>query len=238
MNSPQPPRPVGRPRVLADPIKRREVCSLIGVGAGYDEAARHVGCTVATIRNEASRDAEFAAQLTSAETTAGLTPLRAMRSAVSTDWRAAAWLLERTCPERYARRKPESLSPSEVRALLDEVASIMADESMDEAHLERMRSRLDELQKARFGQYRSGLQGDPTPKSAEERWYEKWQRELERDLAAVGFDASQNNVSAAEVKTAIAGIEAYDRSSEAEEAEQAQGILFQKLQKSLKEKIP
>ncbi|QEG34758.1 hypothetical protein [Bythopirellula goksoeyrii] len=43
MNSPQSPRPVGRPRVLADPIKRREVCSLIGVGAGYDEAARHVG---------------------------------------------------------------------------------------------------------------------------------------------------------------------------------------------------
>ena len=100
MNSPDPPRPVGRPRSLADPIKRREVCSLIGVGAGYDEAARHVGCSVATLRREAQRDPAFAEELASAETASGLSPLRALRSAVNHNWRAAAWLLERTCPER------------------------------------------------------------------------------------------------------------------------------------------
>ena len=222
-----PNRSRGRPRSLADPLKRREVCSLIGIGAGYDEAARHVGCAVATIRREAARNPLFAEQLAHAETAAGLSPLRALRSAANTNWRAAAWLLERTYPERFARRKPESLQPSEVRTMLDEVASIMADETTDEAHLQRMRERLDELQKARFGQYRSELQGDPAPKSAEERYYDKVQRDIDEY-----FGACMKDISDKDVKAAIAGIEAYD-SREAEEAEQEINFVLQNLQNSL-----
>ncbi|WP_146452641.1 hypothetical protein [Bythopirellula polymerisocia] len=198
--------PPGRPRALADPFRRREVCSLIGVGAGYDEAARHVGCTVATIRNEAGRDPVFAEQLAAAETAAGLSPLRALRTAANSNWRAAAWLLERTCPERFAQRKPDSLPPSEVRTLLDEVASIMADECTDEAQLQRMCSRLDELQKVRFGQYRSALQGDPAPKPAEERFYDKLRRDIEEITG--GFDT--------DVAAAIKAIEASDHRRETE----------------------
>ena len=82
----------------------------------------------------------------------------------------------------------------------------MADECNDEAQLERMCTRLDELQKARFGQYRSALQGDPAPKSADQRYYDKLQREIEEALGAVDMDFS-----AKDVRTAIAGIEAYDR---------------------------
>ena len=174
---------MGRPRALADPLKRREICTLIGVGAGYDGAARHVGCSVATIRREAERDPEFAEQLAAAETAAGLSPLQALRIAANNNWRAAAWLLERTYPDRFARRTPESIAPSEVRTLLDEVANIMADECTGDDQLERMCSRLEELQKNRFGQYRSTLQGDPQPKSAEDRFYDQVERDIERDIA-------------------------------------------------------
>ena len=202
---------MGRPRALADPLKRREVCSLIGVGAGYDGAARHVGCSVATIRREADRDPAFAQQLASAETAAGFAPLRALRVAANNNWRAAAWLLERTFPERFARRNPESLSPSEVRTLLDEVANIMADECTDDTQLKRMCERLDELQKARFGEYRSALQGDPEPKSAMDRYYDQ----IERDIEAVtGQSAAECGTN---WKASIKWFEAKDR-REAEEA--------------------
>ncbi|TWU25913.1 hypothetical protein [Bythopirellula polymerisocia] len=215
-NTDTPSRPPGRPRALADPHKRREICSLIGIGAGFDEAARHVGCSVATIRREANRDPLFAEQLAVAETAAGLSPLRALRSAASTNWRAAAWLLERTCPERFARRKPELLQPSEVRTMLDEIASIMADEITNKAELKNMCQRLDELQKARFGQYRSALQGDPAPKSAEQRYYEKLQRDIDEY-----FGGCMKDISDRDVEAAIAGIEASDRRRESQEAEQA-----------------
>lgn len=202
----------GRPRALTDPLKRREVCSLIGVGAGYDGAARHVGCSVATIHREADRDPVFAEQLAAAETAAGLSPLRAMRVAANNNWRAAAWLLERTFPERFARRNPESLSPSEVRTLLDEVANIMADECTDDAQLKRMCERLDELQKARFGQYRSALQGDPSPKPADERYYDQLERDLEELTGLSSADFPNPNW-----KASIKWFEAKDR-REAEEA--------------------
>ncbi|QEG37309.1 hypothetical protein [Bythopirellula goksoeyrii] len=216
-----PANPPGRPRVLTDPVKRSQVCSLIGVGAGYDEAARHVGCTVATIRREAGRDGGFAEQLTAAETAAGLSPLRALRSAANTDWRAAAWLLERTCPERFARRNLESLQPNEVHAMLSEVATIMADECTDDDQLQRMCGRLDELQKTRFGQYRSAQQGDPEPKPAEQRYYDKLQREID------GYFTNcirENN--AKDVEAAINGIEAFDSRREAQQAVQEKNCVY------------
>ncbi len=174
---------------------------------------------MSTIRNEANRDRVFAEQLAAAETAIGLSPLRALRSAANTDWRAAAWLLERTCPERFARRKPDSLQPSEVRTLLDEVANIMADECSDNPQLERMCSRLDELQKARFGQYRSAMQGDPASKSSVDRHYDKLQREIEQ---LTGVDGSEMGISDKDVDAAIKWIEASDHRREEQEAVQAQ----------------
>lgn len=46
-----------------------------------------------------------------------LGPLQAMRQAAQSDWRAAAWMLERADPDQFGRRQPQTLGAKELRAL-------------------------------------------------------------------------------------------------------------------------
>ena len=98
----------GRPRALNED-KRKQVCGLVASGCGMDHAARHVGCSVRTIRREALRNPAFGEKLRRAELAAQLQPISAVRSAASKNWRAAAWLLERTQPRRV---RPDATRPS------------------------------------------------------------------------------------------------------------------------------
>lgn len=170
----------GRPRVLADEQKRRTLLAMISVGAGLETAAKHAGCSTWTVRREVQRDEQFAQQLREAETAAELAPLQTMRKAASTQWRAAAWLLERMNPERFVRRQPQALAPTDVRSLLDSVANLMADECDDPEQQQRMIRRLAELQEEHFGEAQAQRQGTPTPMS-----------EIERFLT--GFDRTSNS---------------------------------------------
>lgn len=163
----------GRPRALADAEKRRTVCAMISVGAGIEAAARHVGCSTWTIRREAQRDEAFARQLQEAETAAELMPLRLVRQAAESQWRAAAWLLERMCPERFARRTADSVTEDELKALLEQTATILVDECYDEPQQQRVVRRLRQLQEDRFGERRARQQGAPEPKSELERMLDR-----------------------------------------------------------------
>src|SRR3972149_3390604 len=101
-----------RPRAL-DELKRREICALVSAGCGIAEAARYVGCNPVTIRREAPRNAEFHEPLRNADLRAELSPLQALRQAAHTHWRAAAWFLERTQPDRFGRRNPDTVTPQD-----------------------------------------------------------------------------------------------------------------------------
>ena len=103
----------GRPRALDD-TKRREVCALISTGCGFDAAADYVGCNPVTIRREAMRNPDFFEDLRKAELAAQIVPLQAMRKAASSNWRAAAWLLERTQPDAFGPRRPLHISVDEL----------------------------------------------------------------------------------------------------------------------------
>lgn len=157
---------------------------MISVGAGIEAAARHVGCSTWTIRREAQRDEAFARQLQEAETACQLAPLRMVRQAAETQWRAAAWLLERTCPERFARRSADAVTPGELEDLLEKTASILVDECYDQPHRQHVVQRLRELQEAHFGERRAGQQGPAEPQSEIERLLQRVQRE--RFGAALG----------------------------------------------------
>ncbi|MEQ8210217.1 MAG: hypothetical protein RH917_10330 [Lacipirellulaceae bacterium] len=141
---PELPPPIndGRPRILADHDKRRSLCAMIAVGAGLDAAARHVGCSIWTVQREAQRDEEFAKQLREANSTAELLPLQALRTAAKTNWRAAAWLLERTHPEQFARRKPDTYAPADIFKVLEDAVSVLLEECEDKTQLEQIRLRL------------------------------------------------------------------------------------------------
>lgn len=132
---------IGRPRAL-DEFKRREVCALVAVGCGIQTAARYVGCNPVTIRREALRNPDFHEQLRRAELAAELEPLQAMKRAAATHWRAAAWLLERTHPNRFGRRNPESLRPEQIESLMVQLGEAIAEEMPDGASAERIVRRI------------------------------------------------------------------------------------------------
>jgi hypothetical protein len=103
----------GRPRVL-DETRCNEICDLVAAGHSVATAARLVGCDVRTIRRHACRDESFGRRLRTAEVSARNDPLKMMRRAAHGSWRAAAWLLERTDPERYGKLPPANCRPEDV----------------------------------------------------------------------------------------------------------------------------
>jgi hypothetical protein len=155
----------GRPRVLDD-LKRRDVCTLIAVGCGMTETARYVGCSVSTVRREMAQNPDFKQKVRGAALSAQIEPLRAMRQAAATHWRAAAWMLERTNPRRFARPYLKSLQAEDIYAVVQEVIESAADEIQDENTRHRVCRRL--LAAARNASRTLGID-DPTlgdPKSA------------------------------------------------------------------------
>jgi hypothetical protein len=144
MNSP------GRPCALDD-ARCAEICDLVADGKSIHAVARLVGCNVKTIRRHAARNPNFGRLLATAEISARHDPLKMMRRAAGASWRAAAWLLERTDPERFAKQSPATCRPADVdqaftrimdsalshvsgdeprRAMYQSLAKIMEEETM------------------------------------------------------------------------------------------------------------
>jgi hypothetical protein len=86
---------------------------------------------VATIKPECSRNSAFADQLRQSENYSQINPLRSMQHAAASDWRAAAWLLERAFPDRFARPEPGAFGARQARRLMDEVLSVISSELLD-----------------------------------------------------------------------------------------------------------
>jgi hypothetical protein len=122
---------IGRPRALDD-AQRREICALISAGCGTRTAADYVGCSPSTIRREALRNPEFHEQVRSADLSCQLSPLQAIRKAAATNWRAAAWLLERTNPARYGNQRKPAKSAEVAEAMIDELFEAIRHEIKDD----------------------------------------------------------------------------------------------------------
>jgi hypothetical protein len=103
----------GRPYVLDD-RRCAEICDLAAAGHSIRNVARLIGCDVKTIRRHAARDPNFGRLLTTAVISARHDPLKMMRRAAGASWRAAAWLLERTEPDRYGKQPPATCRPEDV----------------------------------------------------------------------------------------------------------------------------
>lgn len=103
----------GRPCVL-DEAAYAEICDLVADGHSVATVARLIGCDVKTIRRHALRNDRFARLLRTAELAARNDPLKMMRRAAHGSWRAAAWLLERTDPERYGKQPSAACRPEDV----------------------------------------------------------------------------------------------------------------------------
>lgn len=93
---------LGRPRVLDEP-KRQIVCAILATGGTLDGDARYIGCARSTIERERRRNPIFSQQLDEAEVDGATMPFQLFRDASRSSWRAAAWMLEQSYPERYGR---------------------------------------------------------------------------------------------------------------------------------------
>jgi hypothetical protein len=110
---------------MLDDHKRAELCALIGAGIGLRNAARLVGCSRNTVRNEARRNRQFAHDLNRAKSQAQVHPLRTMQQAATTNWRAAAWWLERLAPESFAQPAAAVLGRREANKFVADLIEII-----------------------------------------------------------------------------------------------------------------
>ena len=113
--------------------KRKEIVAILSIGCSMENAAKFVKCSPATIRNEIKNDETFAAEVKSAEQQSEVYFLQKIRAAANKDqyWRAAAWALERRCPNRYAPRGAKTLSEEQVIALVRNLVEIVVPEVHD-----------------------------------------------------------------------------------------------------------
>lgn len=119
----------GRPNLL-DSTKKAQILAIVSLGGTRTMAARLVGCTPRTIWNEAQRDPEFAAALAKASHATEFSYLQSIQKAAqeSRHWRAAAWVLERTRPERYGPRRPDTITVAQMRRFIHQVVTMVTEE--------------------------------------------------------------------------------------------------------------
>ncbi len=138
-------RDSGAGRMKLDPIKQREVCAIIAVGGSRRVAAKYVGCAPTTIRNTALRSKEFARRLARAEADFEVILLSNIQQAGKRSWNAAAWLLERIYPERYAKRQADTIPVQQLADVLSRIADVIRSEVPDPERLERLVDRMQEV---------------------------------------------------------------------------------------------
>lgn len=107
----------GRRRLLDD-AKKARLCELIDQESyTVEQAAESLDVSLRTVQRERRRDQDFDHEVRLALQQPP-DPLKLMEHAARTHWRAAAWLLERTKPEEFARKPVNSTSAELVRAAL------------------------------------------------------------------------------------------------------------------------
>ena len=121
----------GRPPALNDEAKRGQIYGVLGVGGSMRLAAYTVGCYVRTIYYTMERDAEFKRRCKEARAGQEIRMLKHIDDAAANPryWRAAAWKLERTHPDRYQAKRHVGMVPVEhTKKFIEELATALADE--------------------------------------------------------------------------------------------------------------
>jgi hypothetical protein len=108
----------GRPREFKYE-KRCELLEHVSKGSTVEEAAQIVGVSLRTVEREAKHNEHFDHDLQLALHAAPVDPHQLVLRAARTHWRAAAWLLERTDPDRFAKRPPNSCSYGTLQDMSD-----------------------------------------------------------------------------------------------------------------------
>ena len=97
----------GRPRSVMTAEAEDKILQTVRLGVWPDRAAQVHGISAGSMRAHKRRKPEFATALEKAEAEAEQFFHSRILNASSRQWTAAAWMLERRWPARYAKREPE-----------------------------------------------------------------------------------------------------------------------------------
>jgi hypothetical protein len=89
-------------------------------------------------------------------------PLNAMRNAANKHWRAAAWLLERTNAQRFAKQNVRNVKPEHLQQFTEMIGNILQHEVPDRNARRRIRRRLAKLTKQSEAEFLAA-ELDPCP---------------------------------------------------------------------------
>jgi hypothetical protein len=103
---------------------------MLSMGGTRGMAACVANCHPATLRAEMRRDPEFANRVEQCETKLESICLKTLREASSDTkhWRAAAWTLERLYPNRYGKRKCDTITFEQARHFMVRALEIVSAE--------------------------------------------------------------------------------------------------------------
>jgi hypothetical protein len=135
-------------RTVLDAQRRGEICGILAMGGTRAVAARYIGCSPSTVYRAARKDPDFARQLRAAEGRAEILQLKNITDAAAGSnqyWRAAAWMLERRFPERYANRAADTATIEQLAQIVNRFTDLMIAEIEDAALRQRILDRLGEL---------------------------------------------------------------------------------------------
>ncbi|MBA4018373.1 MAG: hypothetical protein C0483_14500 [Pirellula sp.] len=116
---------MAKKRKKFDLATQERLCAMVSVGTSVRSAALLCDTTEATVRQRQLRDPAFRQRLTEAKQLREIMPLKRLREAAATNWRAAAWLLQRIRPEYYAGPKPDLWRTEDVSAMMCDFADML-----------------------------------------------------------------------------------------------------------------
>ena len=128
-------------------LEKKNIIAIVTVGCSRETAARYIGCSPYIIRREISENKKFAAELLRAEEDSEVYFINKIRQAANKEqyWRAAAWALERRCPNRYASRGAGTLNMDQVREMVSRLAEIVIQEIPGGPERRRILKRIHDL---------------------------------------------------------------------------------------------
>jgi hypothetical protein len=141
-------------RPVLDNVKQGQIIALLAMGFSRREAANYVGCARCTILRTAKRDPKFAENIRQAAYKNEIGCVGKIQKAADKEqnWRAAAWLLERTIPEKYARRGPDVITVEQISRLLSQLTDIIIQEVPVAENRKNIIKRMEALSRGLGGQ--------------------------------------------------------------------------------------
>lgn len=110
--------------------QKRQICVILSAGCARETAAKAMGCSLVDIHQQMLRDQSFSAELRRAEAAAELSHMRNVKKCADDErhWRASVWWLERSAPDRYARRDANSISARQLESIVNQLVAVVTEE--------------------------------------------------------------------------------------------------------------